>query len=271
MKVIMNKTLMSGMTICLAITVLISCKKSQEEIVSPAPVAEGVMDIRTQPIAASSPTLDKVFEDTSTLVFPRNKSANMKTDLIGTTDLVDFDDESALSLIPEYAANTFATFPFYIQQVGTAWIHVKENSSGPYASKFLSNNGHFHLSYQNFVPCYSNGILGKPLMGQCTKFNPLKEPRSVDTHNGDEWIKIYAYDYNTKSRVFDLLQIQVTNDPIQLWFKKKSGEWLFWSSIPAGVWNFTQYCTSITEVLISSAGHKGSIGFDNVKVNVPFY
>lgn len=148
---------------------------------------------------------------------------------------------------------------------------MKENSSGPYASKFISKNGHFHLSYQNFLPCYTEGTWGKPVSGNCTKINPLKEARTVDTHNGDEWIKIYAYDYNTKSRTFDLLQIQVTKEPIQLWFKKTNGDWSFWTSIPAGVWNLGQYCTSITEVLISSAGNKGSIGFDNVKVNVPPY
>jgi hypothetical protein len=267
----MNTPLMSGIVFCLATSLLTGCMKNQEEMISPTPAAEGVMHIATPPMAGKSPSLENTTEDTSTLIFPGNKSANMKTALIGTTDYVTFDDENALSLLPDYAASTFALYPFYIQQIGNAWIHVKENSSGPYASKFISNYGHFHLSYQNFVPCFTNGIAGKPISGNCTKINPLKEPRTVDTHDGNEWIKIYAYDYNTKSRVFDLLQIQVTKKPIQLWFKKKTGEWAFWSSLPAGVWNLSSYCTSITEVLISSAGNQNSIGFDNVKVNVPFY
>jgi hypothetical protein len=99
--------------------------------------------------------------------------------------------------------------------------------------------------------------------------NPEREPRSLATHYGDEWIKIYAYDYTHPSRVFDLLSIRVTSGPIQLWFKKQGGGWYYWSSLGVGNWNLSAYTTGISEVLISGTGSL-SIGFDDVQIRVPY-
>lgn len=251
----------------LTITVLISCKKEIKEVAVPETTT-----INSLPLATGSPLINDKEEDSSASLFPGQSLANARTDVAGVTDFVNFSDEMALTILPDYAASTFATAPFYIQQVGTAWIHVKENNSGNYKPAFKSNYGHFHLSYQNFVPCItSNGPFGKPTSGGgCAVINPVKEPRVLDTHDGNEWIKIYAYDYSSPSRIFDLLSIKVTNGPIQLWFKKSNGDWLHWSSIGVATWNLSAHCTSIKEVLISSTGNSSSIGFDNLKVMVPY-
>ena len=272
MKHTLTTPVKKSLLLCLAISLLFSCKKEKEELtVAPAPATESATSLKSNPITAESPVIDRKVEETSASLFPGKTNTNGRLAAIGTTDYVDFNDEMALTIIPENAASTFATAPFYIQQVGSAWVHVKENNSGNYKPEFKSDHKHFHLSYQNFVPCITDGKFGKPVSGGCASINPVKEPRVLDTHDGNQWIKVYAYDYSSPSRVFDLLEIKVTKGPIQLWFKKSNGDWLHWSSIGVGTWNLSAYCTSIKEVLISSTDNKGSIGFDNLKVLMPAY
>ncbi len=261
-------------SLALAAALLGSCSEGEEiapETVSDVPSREGIT-FAAAPTTAEAPASQEVHEDIANLRFPGkiSSSRNAKTYAYGVTDYVRFDDEMALTIIPDQAKYTFASSPFYIEKVGNAWIHVKENNSG-YSAGFISNYNHYHLSYQNFEPCFSSGVsFGKPSGSACLDFNPVKENRTVNTHHGSQWIKIYAYDGSNPKRTFDLLQIQVTNGPIQLWFKKKSGGWWRWSSLGSNTWNLSAYCTDITEVLISGAG-SSSIGFDNLKVNVPYY
>ena len=268
MKPTINKSGISGILLCLVISFLFGCKKVMEETAI-EPLSEEAVPIKSIPVAAESPALNNKLEETGAPLFPNKPFASASTTAIGTTDYVDFDDEMALTILPDYAASTFAYAPFYIQHVGSAWVHVKENNSGNYKPAFKSDYGHFHLSYQNFDPCITNGKFGKPSGGGCVSINPVKEPRKLNTHDGFEWIKIYAYDYSSSSRVFDLLGIKVTKGPIQLWFRKSNGDWYHWSSMEVGTWNLSAYSTSIKEVLISSTGNNGPIGFDNVKVLVP--
>ena len=270
MKHTIKKSVKPVILLCLVISFLFSCKKEKEEVVLQPP-AEEAISINSSPVEAESPVLGNEVEETGALLFPETPFTSAGTTTLGTTDYVDFDDEMALTIIPDYAASTFATAPFYIQQLGSAWVHVKENNNGNYKTAFKSNYGHYHLSYQNFNPCITqNGQFGKPVQGGCASIDPKKEPRVLNTHDGYQWIKIYAYDYSSPSRVFDLLGIKVTKGPIQLWFKKSNGGWYHWSSIATGTWNLSAYSTSITEVLISSTGNTGSIGFDNVKVLMPY-
>jgi hypothetical protein len=224
----------------------------------------------TAPVSKAAPVSKVEKENLAMQYFPKNARKSARTQSIGVTDYVDFNDQMALTILPDYAANTFALAPFYIQQVGTAWVHVKENDGMNYNPGFRSSYGHYHLSYQNFTPCFTgNGQFGKPSGNSCASINPVLEPRTLNTHYGNEWIKIYAYDYTHDSRVFDLLSIRVTNGPIQLWFKKQGGGWWHWSSLGTGTWNTSAYSTDITEVLISGTG-SASIGFDDVRVNVPY-
>ena len=271
MKHTITKSVVASIMLFLAISLLFSCKKVREETASaPQQVTDEEISIKSGPLTVESPAVDKNIEEAAPSLYPGKALANAR--IASTTDFVDFNDEMALTIIPDYAASTFATAPFYIQQVGSAWVHVKENNSGNYKAAFMSNYGHYHLSYQNFVPCItSNGQFGKPSGGGCASINPVKEPRVLDTHDGYQWIKIYAYDYDSPSRIFDLLGIKVTKGPIQLWFKKSNGTWYHWSSIGVGTWNLSAYSTSIKEVLIGSTGNNGSIGFDNVKVTMPAF
>jgi hypothetical protein len=155
--------------------------------------------------------------------------------------------------------------------VGNAWIHVKENNDTNYDPGFRRDYRHYHLGYQNFEPCFqSDGNFGKPSGSSCLPFNPVLEPRTLATHYGNQWIKIYAYDYTNPSRVFDLLDIDVTRGPIQLWFKQASGGWFYWSSLATGRWDTSAYTQGITEVLIAGTGTQ-SIGIGALQVTVPYY
>ncbi len=265
----MSKTLMMS---AIALTLVSSCKENQEvipEATQETQVVETAL-VATAPLDAETPAFDEESERIADLPHPLGKSiTNARTSSSGVTDYVNFNDKMALTIMPDHAKNTFALAPFYIQQVGNAWIHVKENSGPGYFPKFTSNYKHYHLSYENFVPCISNGQFGKPSGNKCLDFDPTEEPRTLDTHDGNEWIKIYAYDYDSPSRVFDLLGIQVTHGPIQLWFRKENGSWLHWSSLGVGTWDLSAYATDIKEILISGTGST-SIGFDNVKVKVPY-
>ena len=272
MKRLTLSLLVSATTLALSVGLLVRCTSETEDI-APAPANEAAELEQTleagAPAAAEAPASDEVIEDTDALQFPKS-SSNARTSAYGVTDYVDFNDELALQIIPDQAAYTFASAPFYIQGVGNAWIHVKENNGPGYGSSFTSNYGHYHLSYEKGPICFkSNGEVGTGSPNNCVAVDPVKEPRSVDTHDGSQWIKIYAYDSTRPERVFDLLSIKVTNGPLQLWFKKKSGGWWHWSSLGEGTWNLSAYSTEITQVLIAGTG-RSSIGFDNVKVKVPY-
>ncbi len=252
----------SVMAIALLAVTLFGCTKETEEV---APVT--ATDSPAAPVLAEAPAFSETVEDISSLQFPESSATNGRTAAYGVTDYVDFDDEMALQIIPDQAAFTFASSPFYIQGVGNAWIHVKENNGAGYNPGFTSDYKHYHLSYPFCIR--PDGKAGKLSNGNCVAANPVKQHRTLDTHHGSQWIKIYAYDYNSPQRTFDLLGIKVTNGPLQLWFKKKNGGWYRWSSLGEGTWNLSAHSTGITQVLISGSGST-SIGFDNVKVKVPY-
>ena len=269
MKRLTSPWLVSATTLALTVGLLVRCTSETEDIAPAIVDVEQALEA-SAPAAAEAPASGGTIENTDALRFPKSSSFNARTSAYGVTDYVDFDDESALRIIPDQAAYTFAGAPFYIQGVGNAWIHVKENNGPGYSSSFTSNYGHYHLSYEKGPICFkSNGEVGTGSPNNCVAVDPVKEPRSVDTHDGSQWIKIYAYDSTRPERVFDLLSIKVTNGPLQLWFKKKSGGWWHWSSLGEGTWNLSAYSTEITQVLIAGTG-RSSIGFDNVKVKVPY-
>ncbi|WKN29582.1 hypothetical protein PZB74_11465 [Porifericola rhodea] len=265
----------SLLSLLLTIGIFAGCTKDEEALVPE--MTDDTQDQKELQLEAPTlslvpPSTKEVLENADNLRFPEGKSSsdNARTSAIGVIDYVDFNDPAALSIIPDYASSTFATYPYYIQKVGNAWVHVKENNGAGYNPAFTSNYQHYHLSYQNFVPCITNGgQFGKPTGSGCASINPINEPRLVNSHHGTQWLKIYAYDYNSSQRTFDLLGIKVVNGPIQLWFKKKGGGWWRWSSLGVGTWNLSSYSTEITQVLISGTG-SASFAFDNVKVKMPY-
>jgi hypothetical protein len=257
--------------IAFGISLLAGCTQ-KPEVVAPdtAPVEQAFL--APAPVVAEAPASGDVVERTDSLLFPEQASATARTSGTGVSDYVDFNDQLALSLLPGYAANMFAYAPFYIQQVGNAWVHVKENNNGNYSAAFKSNYGHYHLDY-SFVPCIMpDGTFGKPtyIGNGCRSIDPLTQPRKLSTHDGGQWIKIYAYDYTNPSRVFDLLNIKVVNGPIRLRYKKQNGIWYEWASLGTGTWNLSSYSTGIKEVLISGTS-LSSVSIDNIGVKVPNY
>ena len=269
MKRIHSNLFASAVSLALSASLFLSCTEESEEM-QPVSTTDPVTSALAAPVATEAPASGQTQENTEALQFPGSSSIRARTSAYGVTDYVDFNDELALQIIPDQAAYTFATSPFYIQGVGNAWIHVKENNGAGYNPAYTSNYQHYHLGYEKGPFCItSNGKAGVEVGGNCVAVNPVEEPRSLATHHGSQWIKIYAYDGGNPERVFDLLGIKVTDGPLQLWFKKKNGGWWRWSSLGVGTWNLSAYSTEITQVLISGTG-SSSIGFDDVKVKVPY-
>jgi|GEM_PF-2147693 len=201
------------------------------------------------------------------------KNATRKSGF-GVTEFIHFRDYAALSLMPNKAHN-YTENPFYIEKIGNAWIHVKENNTGNYKPSFKSFDGHYHLPYEHEpLASYANYSSETPCVilqdGNCYEFDPALFDRRLVSHDSNQWIKIYAYDQNNDARVFDLLKIKVISGPIQLWYKKSNGKWRKFKSIGENTWNLSAKCTSITEVLISGTeGLSGTFSIDNLKIRVP--
>ncbi len=221
-----------------------------------------------EPEEANSPIIEGVQVNEVQKIFPESNSANGNA-RTQAFDFVDFDDPVALNWIPDQAKYTFASAPFYIQAVGNVWFHVKENSSNNYNPNFISNYGHYHLGYQNFVPIFNwnNGTVWKLVNGQPIFVQPLLEPRTVSSHYGDQWLKIYAYDYNSNHIPFEFWGIKVINGPIQVWMQKLDGSWSKWSSLGEATWSFA-YARDVKQILISGVD-SDSYTIDNIKVKMP--
>jgi len=221
-----------------------------------------------EPEEANSPVIDDRQVNEAGRIFPASNSdnGNAKTQAF---DFVDFDDPSALLLIPDYAKYSFATAPFYIQPVENVWFHVKENNSNNYNPNFTSNYGHYHLGYQTFVPIFNwnNGSVWKFINGQLVLVQPFLEPRTLSSHYGDQWIKIYAYDYSSNHIPFEFWGIKVIEGPIQVWMQKLDGSWSKWSSLGEATWSF-DYARDVKQILISGVG-ADSFTIDNIKVKMP--
>jgi hypothetical protein len=219
-----------------------------------------------EPEVANSPVIDDRQANESERLFPASNSdnGNARTQAY---DFVDFNDPNALLLIPDYAKYTFATSPFYIQAVENVWFHVKENNSNNYNPNFTSSYGHYHLGYQTFAPIFSGANVLKIVNGQPVLVQPLLEPRTLSGHYGDQWIKIYAYDYNSSHIPFEFWGIKVISGPVQVWMQKLDGSWSKWSSLGEATWSF-DYARDVKQILISGVG-PDSFTIDNIKVKMP--
>ena len=272
-----NTLLLKHLFLLFPVFILLLSNCTNEEEVPPNEEEENIIHndvilMAVNPEVAEKPNDGELENEIDDLYFPSEGLSNKRVSAYGVTDYVDFNDPMALTIIPNNAKNTFTYWPYYIQQVGNAWVHVKENNGTNYRPAFRSDYQHYHLGYEHFVPCNLGGSIGdfgKPNGGNCMPFNPIYEHRVLSTHYGDHWIKIYAYDYDSPSRVFDLLEIEVVNGPIKLYFKKAGGGWYHWSSLGEGRWNLSNYCTGINQVLISGTS-SASVSFDDLKIKVPY-
>jgi hypothetical protein len=223
-----------------------------------------------EPEDTDSPVVNENLVEKAARYYPElnTSNSNARISSLGVTDFVDFNDPSSLLLIPDYAKYTFANAPFYIQAVGDAWFHVKENNGAGYIPAFTSNYAHYHLGYQNFTPIFQNGGVWKFFMGNLQYVNPLLEPRTLSAHHGTQWIKIYAYDYDESHRPFEFWGIKVIDGPVQVWMRNPNGSWHKWSSLGEANWSFN-FPRHVTEILISGVDNQ-SFTIDNIKVKMPY-
>ena len=282
MKTLVKKNKLWSAGIMLSSFVFMQCQQDENEILPhdhqdhkeehPKIVSVPTRDLPEmdfpEPEEANSPVIDDRQVNEAGRIFPASNSdnGNAKTQAF---DFVDFDDPSALLLIPDYAKYSFATAPFYIQPVENVWFHVKENNSNNYNPNFTSNYGHYHLGYQTFVPIFNwnNGSVWKFINGQLVLVQPFLEPRTLSSHYGDQWIKIYAYDYSSNHIPFEFWGIKVIEGPIQVWMQKLDGSWSKWSSLGEATWSF-DYARDVKQILISGVG-ADSFTIDNIKVKMP--
>ena len=152
----------------------------------------------------------------------------------GPTTYIHFGDEFSCLWNANICANTFVTWPGYIQNTaygewGYAWM-----SQGP-GSSFISNGtrDHYH-------------IIGLSM--------PDIEPNPKHTAMfGDDWLAYYMQRSGHGRINFDLTEIKVKGTvPITLYFKTASGGWMYWPSIGPGWWHLPG-ATNIQEFHIRAA------------------
>ena len=270
------KNLKINLTLTVVIMFLILCVagcSQEEDQVQPQPTdepSELQELIAPEPELVDPPVIGETIEDIFELPFPEDGNAGGRVNAAGVMDYVDFDDPFSLSLIPDQAKH-FAAWPYYIQAVGNAWIHVKENNGAGYNPAFTSNYNHYHLGYEDFEPCTQPDYdLGKPYGSGtgCIDFNPLQERRVLATHYGNQWIKIYAYDYEQSHRVFEFWGITVMDGPVQVWMRRPDGSWFKWSSLKEAKWSFN-YARVVTQILIAGVD-ASPITIDDLKIKMPY-
>jgi hypothetical protein len=184
---------------------------------------------------------------------------------------VNFNQRTALQILPDYAANTFAVNPWYIHTCnsGYGFAHVRE-----YNEIQSTNYNHYHLMYEKGNWCFPSGGGNGYMSGStCVKVNDASlEPRNLYTHTGTQWIRMYVYKSGNPAMKFDLKQITVLgSNPIQLWVKKVAdNKWYYWSSLTPGVWNMP-YANEIKDIAIRvSEGYTTTYGMDNLNIHIPY-
>jgi hypothetical protein len=152
-----------------------------------------------------------------------------------------FDDPAALGALPDQASYGFA--PNYRMQCSPHFLNVDDLTVG-----------HFHLSFEDpAISCLAEGGLGKLSGSECVAVDWDHEPRYLQSHWQDQWIKIWMEDAsNHQPRAFDLNRIRVgAGHPIQLWYRTQDGSWWFWNELDgAETWKVEQWSKDVMEVRI---------------------
>lgn len=192
---------------------------------------------------------------------------------IGT---IAFADYIGLLILPDQAGHTFASSPFYIQGVGSGWVHVKENDVARYGSAWGSGYNHYHLMYEAGPFCIpSGGTYGYQLNffggSLCIPVvTPASYPRYLASHHGTQWIRVYVYKSGVSEMTFDFRKIRVRGTQgIKLYFREANGNWLHWNNLGPGVWNTAPYAGGIREILIRSSNNSPNFySLDDIEVRV---
>ena len=173
----------------------------------------------------------------SFVTVPRGSTQNV----LGECALT-FDDPAALGAIPDQASFTFA--PGYRMSCSPHFLNVEP-----------LKYGHFHLSFEDpNITCLAEGGLGKlNNNNECTAVDWDNEPRFLQSHVQDHWIKIWMEDGSShQPRAFDLRRIHVGSGfSIQLWYRTQDGSWWFWNELKGGEnWKLEQWSKDVMEVRV---------------------
>lgn len=240
----------------------------EEETVPDKPTAKADQPIRAT--AEEAARLENILKDKTLPAIPDMPQSLGKTAHHGDCN-VNFNQQMALQILPDNAANTFAVNPWYIHNCnsGYGWAHVRE-----YNEIQSANYNHYHLMYEKGPYCLpAGGGHGYQSGSSCVKVtNPTLEPRNLYSHTGTQWVRLYVYKSGNPAMKFDLKQLTVLgSNPIQLWVKKVADNgWYYWSTLTPGVWNMP-YADNIKDIAIrASEGYTTTYGLDNLLIHVPY-
>ena len=166
-----------------------------------------------------------------------------------------FDDPAALAAIPDQARYTFADG--YRAKCVQHYVNVEPMTYG-----------HFHLTFEDpTIDCVTGSGFGRQVGPDCVAADWDQEPRRLNSHVADHWIRIWMEHGSTHQPVpFDLRRIHVgLSTPIQLWFRTQNGTWWCWDELDdAETWVLEQWATNVVEVRIrGSASASGSFLIHN--------
>ena len=215
---------------------------------------------------------------------------------LGNDCTVDFSDSTAISLLPNYAGDTFAIAPW--------WIQVCYGAEFNFALMRPLEYNHFHLGFQDSdITCLdpNTGWFGRPQPdGSCEVADVLNEPRVLASHMGDERIHLYTttneiptasdgYDDSALNKgPFDLKRIRVKGEtPVRLCYLKvqepdgpwiaspdvepatSPGVWLCWNQLGPGLWDLSQWAGNVREVKITATDGLVPFSVDDILIAVP--
>lgn len=190
---------------------------------------------------------------------------------------VNFDNPFALEHLASQARSTFA-FPTGLSAAGkpepcdtsaheACWTY-RHRCAQNYVNVDDMSYGHFHLSFEDptlsdpAALCFADpgdgggSGFGRKSGSECVPANWGAEPRILQSHVQDHWVKVWLEDRVTHvPKVFDMSEIYVGGDvPIQLWFKRTDGTWHCWKELGPGTrWKLKQWAHDLVEVRIRGA------------------
>ena len=193
-----------------------------------------------------------------------------------------FDNEFALENVHAQARTTFA-YPTGLASGGgtepcnesvhlACWTY-RHRCHLNYVNVESITYGHVHLSFEDpnltcFVdPGDGGGTgFGRPSGSSCVAANWGEEPRILQSHDQNHWIRIFVESsVDDEPKVFDMPEIYVGGDkPIQLWIKHVDGTWHCWRELaPRTRWDLDEWAHDLIEVRMRGAN--SGLGADTIR------
>ena len=101
----------------------------------------------------------------------------------------------------------------------------------------------------------------KKVNGQCVNPDWVREPRLVNTHWPDHWVRIEMEDqYTREPTLFAMQTIRLGGaGPVQLWFHNSRDEWWYWDELAPNWWDVSRWMQDVDGVYARTAD-----GYDSV-------